>query len=138
MDASPRQIALYGHIAERLRDELAKRQWTPADLNEALGLARQAPAVYLWLRGVGGPGLGNQQRLLKLFGGPAESFARRRVSRPAADDDATADVLTFNANGNGKVRIRLDATLPADTAVSLLRLLLDAGLVFTTNAAEGA
>jgi len=57
MDASPRQIALYGHIAERLRDELAKRQWSAGDLNEALGFARQAPTAYIWLRAEGGAGI---------------------------------------------------------------------------------
>lgn len=58
-------------------------------------------------------------------GAPAAVASQRRV----------VEVLAFTANNAGEARIRLDVTLPMAAATPLLRMLLDAGLVFSPGEA---
>lgn len=46
---------------------------------------------------------------------------------------ALADVLAFNVSPDGMARLRLDVVLPIDKATPLLRLLLDANLMLTSE-----
>jgi hypothetical protein len=139
---TPDQLARYGHIAVFLREEMAKREWTAGHLTQALELSPQSTTVYTWLRGSGAPHRMMRSRLAALFAvhestfmgreiaGPVKASAPAPRKTPAPPVRATQDVLSFSVDANGQARIRLDATLPLAVAAPLLRMLLDAGIVF--------
>jgi hypothetical protein len=147
--ATPEQIAQFGHIATRLRAFMAERKWKVADLNAALGKERGDSGAHNWLNCKGAPGAVIRPKLAKLTGIPeADLVMRRRPGDGAASErlpavpisPATrvaptralgADVLGFNVGADGTARLRLDVTLPLAVATPLLRMLLDAGVVFS-------
>lgn len=144
-NVTPDQLARYGHIAAFLREEMAKREWTASHLTQALELAPTSTTVYTWLRGSGAPHPNMRARLAALFAvhestfmgleieGPVKASAPAAPAprkTPAPPVRATQDVLSFSVDANGQARIRLDATLPLAVAAPLLRMLLDAGIVF--------
>ena len=149
--ATPQQIAAYGHIAAALRDYLKRTGKDVGDLNKAIGVPRGHTSVYHWLNGKGGPGPENRVKLAKLLGCQPDDLAAKvrgkapdapvagpvgkmlqQLQRPPAPHPAPrqGDVLAFTVQQDGTARIRLDATLPVATAMPLLRMLLDAGVVF--------
>ena len=141
------EVAMYGHVAATLRKALAERGWTIADLNQALGRDRGNAAAYLWLGAHGAPGGDARVALVKLLG-VRDGDLRRRTGdevpavieapgAPAAvaSQRRVVEVLAFTANNAGEARIRLDVTLPMAAATPLLRMLLDAGLVFSPGEA---
>lgn len=144
--ATPEQIAMYGHIAARLRGFLTERGWKAADLNAALGKDRGDAAAFTWLNGKGGPGATMRPKLAKLTGIPETDLLIRRPGDGAARERLPAvvdrtprvaparplggDVLGFVVSPDGMARLRLDVTLPLAVATPLLRMLLDAGVVF--------
>lgn len=134
---TPAQVAMYGHIAARLRAFLAEKRWSPGDLNEAMGIKRSNTQVYGWINCRGTPGPVGAQRLAKAMGiRPGEL-----MEKPSGEAGALTvlpakplpprplDVLQFAVQSDGNARIRLDCVLPFDKATPLLRTLLDAGLV---------
>lgn len=141
---TPATIARYGHIVVFLREEMKKRDWGPADLTKALELGDKNTRIYPWLRGSGAPGPDLRAKLGALFQVPEETFMAREISGAVVREKPSAmiakamalpapkpqDVLTFNVTSDGQARLRLDATLPLAVAAPLLRMLLDAGLVF--------
>jgi transcriptional regulator with XRE-family HTH domain len=141
-NVTPDQLARYGHIAAFLREEMAKREWTASHLTQALELAPTSTTVYTWLRGSGAPHPNMRARLAALFAvhestfmareiaGPVKATAAPVVTAPARPVRATQDVLSFSVDANGQARLRLEATLPLAVAAPLLRMLLDAGIVF--------
>lgn len=147
--ATPEQIAMFGHITARLRGFMAERKWQVADLNQALGRDRANTGVYNYLNCKGAPAPETRVKLAKLTGIPeADLMMRPRPGDGAASErlpvveDRTpaarvaparalgGDVLGFNVAADGTARLRLDVTLPLATATPLLRMLLDAGIVF--------
>jgi transcriptional regulator with XRE-family HTH domain len=146
------QIARYGHVAALLRAEMAKRDWGPAQFNEAMKLGRSNTTIYQWLNCQGAPGPKLAPKVAKLLGVPvanlranlggtevAVSEPRRAVvlapSLPVGQ--RRAEVLSFVAMDDGNARIRLDATLPIAQAMPLLRMLLDAGMLIGETVREG-
>ena len=121
--ATPEQIARFGHIAVALRSFLDQKGWGPSNLNSAMGKARGNTGIYAILSGI-----------------PEEQFIPkemddlvpvRTAKRSYIRGDVTkTDVLSFVVSNDGNVRIQLDATLPVESAMPLLQMLLDAGLVF--------
>jgi hypothetical protein len=59
----------------------------------------------------------------------AEAVPLRIEGSPPARIASGSPVLSFTVNEDGNARIRLDASMPYDKAVPLLRLLLDAGMI---------
>ena len=152
--ATPEQVAMFGHIAARLRGFMVERKWKAADLNQAIGRDRGNAGVFQWINGKGGPGPQMRAKLSKLTGIPETDLMIRRpgeavtVERLPAVADRTprvataralgGDVLGFNVGADGTARLRLDVTLPLATATPLLRMLLDAGIVFDKGDDDGA
>jgi hypothetical protein len=151
---TPEQIAMFGHIASRLRGFMAERKWKVADLNAALGRKRGDANAFSWVNGKGAPAKEMRATLAKLTGIPEADLMIRRPGKavtverlPAVADRtprvATAralggDVLGFSVAADGTARLRLDVTLPLATATPLLRMLLDAGIVFDKGDDDGA
>lgn len=143
--ATAAQIAMYGHVAARLRAALEKSQMTPSDFNRALGLERGHASIYNWLNAKAGIGAKRRPGVAKLLGIPEQDLLPRSsiVSASSASIPVkavvgapvsptlrrSAEVLSFSISDRGEARIKLDVTLPLTSATPLLRMLLDAGLV---------
>jgi transcriptional regulator with XRE-family HTH domain len=125
--ASRQQVAMYGHIAARLRAFLKERDWMPPDLSEALGQGRGSATVYKWLAATGAPAPRLRAKLAKATGIAETDLMPRKPGVPAP---AQAVALVTSPARIGEARIKLDLTLPLATATPLLRMLLDAGIVF--------
>ena len=157
--ATPEQIARYGHIASAIRAFLKVKGWNPPDLSEALGWGRHSTATYHWLNSKGAPGPDLRPALAKLIGVPDVQVAARsgqprlaleapdKLARPSVKLEAASvkprpgEALAFTVQADGQARIRLDVTLPLALATPLLRMIMDAGVVFaapapTSEAAE--
>lgn len=130
-------LAAYGHIASLLRSELAKRKLNTAQFAKAIGAT--SSGVSYWLTARGAPNPEMRDKVVKLLGvNPGDLIKkgnavmirpepeRKQVTAPVA----TKEILTFGIADNGMARLRLDITLPFDTAKPILDTLLDAGLVF--------
>ena len=142
-NVTPDQLARFGHIAAFLREEMAKREWSSALFNEALGLSPNSTTVYTWLRGSGAPNPEMRAKLAALFAVHESTFMGREIAGPVKASAAPVvttpavqrrlgvpqDVLSFSVDANGQARLRLDSTLPLAVAAPLLRMLLDAGIV---------
>lgn len=143
--ATPLQIAVNGHIAVALRDHMARHDMKPGDLNQLLGYERGNTLVYTWLKARGAPGEKLRAKLHKVTGIPLDMLTPRDVDEPptqVAVRDPTHlvlrptnpnPVLTFTVSADGTARIKLDAAMSLATAAPLLRILLDAGLVPSTQ-----
>lgn len=140
--ATPVDIARCGHIALFLRERLEERGWGIPDLAKAVGLSRTNTTPYSWLKGTSAPQAATRDKLAALFGVAAHTFAPRGPDgEPELFDEPEeqlpvkiiqappTEVLSFAADSHGQARIRVDVTLPVDKAMSLLRLLMDAGVV---------
>jgi hypothetical protein len=151
--ATPGQIAMFGHIAARLRQVMDERDWKVRDLNVAMDRAETQSDPYVWLAAKGAPSPKMRDRLAKVLKIPVADLMPRddstvpmkaeRVPRAAPPPRAetiapphppSRDVLNFSINHEGQARIRLDVTMPALKGAGLLRILMDAGL--TLGAAE--
>lgn len=139
---NPNQVAMFGHIAIALRQFLNTKGWKPRDLNKAMGFDPGYSAGYQWINGKGAPGPQYRTKLAKLTGLPEEKFMRRNPGKalvtlatlpalPAPKIKLASEVLNFSVASDGNARIKLDVSLPMHLANPLLRMLLDAGLVFS-------
>jgi transcriptional regulator with XRE-family HTH domain len=141
---TPREIAMYGHIAAALRAAMEARGMSPADLNQAMGKERSYAGAYHWFGSKGAPGPDARAKLSKLLGIPIQQLMRRdpgglpveagpvlQIEGPRATPQkgSAPPVLQFLVDGDGMSRIKLDVSLPTAQAVPLLRLLLDAGMI---------
>jgi hypothetical protein len=147
--ASPRQIAMFGHVAISIRKALEAKDWTVGDLNQAMGRERGYAGAYHWMKGKGAPSPAARKEVSKLLGIPEEHLMAKEVkttslvalpppkvapmtfSPVAATAPKVGDVLTFSVDRNGMTRIKLDAVMPLETGAPLLRMLLDAGIVMS-------
>jgi hypothetical protein len=145
--ATLEQVARYGHVAAALRAVLKERGWGMPEFNEALGRARGDAGIFKWVLGTGAPNPNSRALISKVTGIPEAALEPRRpgesppgtalVAAPPPGGAVkllppvrTTDPLTFRVTPTGETHIRLDVTLPADKGVPLLRMLLDAGIVF--------
>lgn len=144
--ATAQEILRNGHIMVRLREELAKREWMPADLSERVSGTRDGVVVYRWLAGKGAPSPEFRFKLVKLFGGSVDDYAPRDPNAivpepphavmtingpvpPKRIHRAAAEVFAFTVNEHGMARIKLDVTLPMHKAKPLFNTLLQSGLL---------
>jgi hypothetical protein len=153
---TPEDVARNGHVVVFLRREMEARQWGVVDLVKALGLPHGSTTVYPWLKGTGTPGTKMRARLGKVFEVAPETFSARdpdehlpgpvgkmlvEIQRPLTSPNAAhavkvnppRDVLSFNVDSAGNARIRFDVSMPLVKATPLLRMLLDAGIVFSQD-----
>jgi hypothetical protein len=143
--ATRAEIAMFGHIAARLRAFLTERKMSIPEFAEALGLDRGSATPYKWLGAHGGPAPKLRAILANVTGIPEAELVPRKPGDPApAPSQALAvvtspaklapvrvgDVLSFAVAADGSARLRLDIVLPIASATPLLRMLLDAGIVF--------
>jgi hypothetical protein len=143
--ASHADIARYGHVAAALRAAMKTHKWSMGDLSQALGMGRQSTVPYPWLKGSGAPGPDNRAKLAALLSIPEVDLMPRdsavRIAKAVGDAVVPhaptkpvavrpVDALLFRVTADGEAQIKLDVTLPLATARPLLRMLLDAGVVF--------
>lgn len=156
---NPHQIAMYGHIARVLQNFMAKKDWNVGDLNHAMGFDRSYSAGYQWVNGKSGPGPKLCIKLAKVTGIPVAELTPHKLPRlkgsalvtlPVSNPSsslpgplvatrkvAASEVLSFGVASDGQATIKLNATMPMHLAVPLLRMLLDAGLVFSKGDTNG-
>jgi len=156
---SPDQIAMFGHIASALRAVMHKHQWSVRAMNEALGLELNSTTLYSYLGCRSQPKAAMRKLLYEKFGIPEHELLKRDIeSSPATRSGArhvatvaTTDhvatphnltiikpmspnpVLSFTVSADGTARIKLDAAMSLSDAAPLLRILLDAGIVPSTQ-----
>ena len=135
--ATPGEIARFGHIATFLREKMTERGCqSMGDFNESMGLKRDNSVTFKWVNSRGGPSPAYRAKLAKVFKVKADFFMPRETDGDTKSvSTGTAivlspapkvqDVLQFNVGSTGEARIRLDVTLPVAQAVPLLRVLLD-------------
>jgi hypothetical protein len=142
---SPEQIAMYGHIAAALRAVMHKHQWSVGDMNEQLGMERGNTILYGYLRCAGHPSASMRALIVKKFGIPETELMKRdlvtgqtmvtvheprqHIMKPMSP----LPVLQFTVSADGTARIKLDAAMSLAAASPLLRILLDAGIVPSTQ-----
>ena len=141
IDATPQQVAMYGHIAVALREWMNQNKVSIRELNDRIGLKETNTAIYNWLNCKAAPGHATRAFIVKATGIPeSDLLPRSMVPSPRIAIAATLapsarsktqDVLGFNVDSDGMATITLHARLPLDTATPLLRMILDAGVVFT-------
>jgi hypothetical protein len=151
--ATPAQIAMYGHIAAMLRAYLKRTDQDIAAINKAIGKERSYSGPYVWLNCKGGPGPDNRVKLAKLLDCQPDDLAAKvrgkapdkpvvpvpdrwidaGPARAAPAGPRRADALSFVVTAQGEAHIKLDVTLPLAEGSALLRMILDAGVVFSTS-----
>jgi hypothetical protein len=134
---TPEQITKFGHIAIALRKYLTKHSMKKVDLARAIDGFSSAQ-VYNVVNGKHAPGPKLREKLSKATGIPESELMANETTAVAVipkgpvgkmlDQLQRTDVLSFTVNGNGEARIKLDVTLPIETAKPLFRLLLDTGV----------
>ena len=141
--ATAEQILLRGHIAAAIRQWLAENHVSIPELNHRMGRVRSSPQIYQTLNCKNAPGPTFRAKLSAVTGIPETDLIQK--GRPMAvkanavtvyrapvakAQTAPRDVLSFVVDTESTARIKLDATLPLTVAMPLLRMLLDAGLIF--------
>src|SRR5215831_9016904 len=141
--ATPAQVAMYGHVAAKLRAFLAEKNMKVRDLNLAMSRPPSFTPTYSWVQAKGAPGKKLRPLVSRVTGIPVRDLISRRIGdapvepevlRPVPQPRATGNagpshVLAFTVDNEGAARIRVEITLTAVQGVNLLPLLLDAGLV---------
>jgi hypothetical protein len=145
--ATPLEIAKYGHIAARLRGLLDAGEWTIPMLSRAAGL-KTAYAAWPWVYARAAPNNEAAAKLAKAIGCRARDLARKEVTDLAAipaDEPGHEStpvttppepVFSFVVRSDGTVRLKLDTVLPLESAKPLLRMLFDAGDLLPGNDAS--
>jgi hypothetical protein len=134
-DATPQEIAKYGHIAARLRGLIDSGKWTYATLSRAAGLS-QHNGSWAWVNARAAPRESTARALAKAIGcdwqdlrpkklGDSEPEAPEAESTPVTT--APVPVFSFTVLSDGNARVKLDTTLPLESAKPLIRMLFDAG-----------
>jgi hypothetical protein len=160
---SPRQLERCGHIAKAINNYLEKSGIGPAEFQKQLDLPKNTTAVYAWKLAKSAPPVELRPKISKLTGIPIEQLTptwegttggaqprsgkkkqtpteviehieampepRKLIGRMSSAETP----LSFQVLSNGECRIRLDITLPVEQGAPLLRMLLDAGIVYGTK-----
>jgi transcriptional regulator with XRE-family HTH domain len=144
------RLAIYGGIAAAMREGMARKKLTPAELNEALGRDRSHAGVYHYRAGKLAPDDKSRPKLARILGVPESALRKATLEdgQQARPEPATAlarlpappagrlpDVLTFAIAPDGTARLRLDYSASAERGVALLRLLLDFGFAIAAGGA---
>jgi transcriptional regulator with XRE-family HTH domain len=136
---TPHQVMIYGHVASALRSFLDSKGWNISQLNEAMGRKGSYSVAYQWLNCKQAPGPVTAKKLSKVTGIPWEQLLKRSpgetptavvAPKVVSVQSKATEVLSFRVTNDGNARIMIDVTMPMATATPLLRMLLDAGLVF--------
>lgn len=139
--ATAKQLAMFGHIAAALREWMERENVSVKELNTRLGVNPTNTGVYNFLNAKHAPGAALRARLASVTGipessltplVPGQSATVATVKPPLVATPVKArDVLSFAVDSDGMATITLHARLPLDVATPLLRMILDAGVVFT-------
>lgn len=151
---TPLQIARNGHIAAALREFMRRNSIEKiSDLAVAVGMRRTDTKIYGYLSGKVAPGPAHAKAIHKKTGIPMADLQAREpppllesVTAPqllltgppaAARTPAAAvrvpEVMGMSMAANGETTIRLNVTLPYAKAMPFVRMLMDAGIVFSVN-----
>ena len=145
---TPDQIAMFGHIATALRAVMHKHHWSVSDMHERLGMERSSTTLYGHLSCRAAPGPELRAKMAKTFDIPETELMKRdlvtgqsvvTVSEPrhmpvhVMKPMSSLPVLSFTVSADGTARIKLDAAMSLAAASPLLRILLDAGIVPSTQ-----
>lgn len=142
---TPDQIAMFGHIATALRAVMQKHHWSVGDMHERLGMERRSTTLYGHLACRAAPGPELRDKMAKVFHIPETELMKRdlvtgqsvvTVSEPRQHimkPMSPLPVLSFTVDASGMARIKLDAAMSLAAASPLLRILLDAGIVPSTQ-----
>jgi hypothetical protein len=121
------------YSTKTLRTEMTNRGWSVGDLSEALGLPRKSTTPYGWLSGNSLPREPMRSKLIALFANGAALPTTTTDVKPKLGV-LISDVLSFVVNTNGTATIKFEAMLTVDQALSLLRTLIDAGVLMKGEA----
>lgn len=137
-EQTPEQITKLGHIVIALRKYLEEKDMNVSNFNRAMGYEAGYAPTYNVVNGKIAPGRTMRERITKVTGIPELELMPRETTAVTVipkgpvgkmlDQLQRSDVLSFTINGNGEARIKLDVTLPIESAKPLFRLLLDAGV----------
>lgn len=128
------EVQRNGAVAAVLREQMGRLGLNQPQVAEAIG--SHASSVSSWFRAKAIVPGKFRAPLAKLLGvpeaslNPADDALAATPTAPVASKRGAVDLLSFVISEPGQARLRLDATLPIDKAVPLLRMLLDAGIVF--------
>ena len=141
--ATPEQVAKFGHFAATLRKWMKDHDVSIRELNEKLGRAETNTAPYMWINAKMAPGPTLRPLLAKVTGIPGSELMPRSMApgpgkavmilprqEPTPLVPVARNVLSFIVTNDNMATIKVDATLPLETATPLLRMLLDAGVIF--------
>lgn len=129
------QVQRNGAVAAVIREAMKRKGLTQADIVRAIGVNNSTVSSWVNAKHKVLPTI--RSKLAALLEVPEASLDHRQahgdgpvVLAAAPRVKREADVLSFSISDTGEARLRFDMTLPLDKATPLLRMLLDAGLVF--------
>lgn len=158
---TPLDVARYGHVASKLREEMDKRGWKAADLNREMGHSLNNSGPYAWLKAKSAPSEAAAKKLAKIFGCSWRDLQGRKVIEGKATEmpqvparvangpgrppgvkllgapPQPGRVFNFGVDEAGQARIQLDISMPLPEALPLVQLLLERGLIRGAPAAAG-
>ena len=127
----------YPELAAALRAYIDRHKISIAELNTRIGVPKHNTNTYNWVKGTGIPRAETQHKIATLLNAdPAKLFhyaeGKSLIVMPQtqATTRPRTNVLTYVIHNDGTARIAFDLTLPHDQATPLLRMLLDASIVF--------
>ena len=131
---TPEEVIIYGEIASALREWCVANDKGAADLNKIMGKNPSYSSGYQYLNGKMAPSPYFRALLSKATGIPESKLMKRELTTEltpvkAVVSNKPADILSFTVTSNGEAKIKLDVTLPIDSAAALFRMILDAGIV---------
>lgn len=139
--ATPQQVAMYGHIATALRSYMKANNLSVRAMNVKIGVTPTNTGLYNFVNAKAAPGHATRAKIAKATGIPQADLMPRSLATGGAVATVARstmplpvkprEVLGFTVDAVGMATLTLNATLPLDAATPLLRILLDAGLVFT-------
>lgn len=129
------QVQRNGVVAAVIREAMKRKGLRQTDIVRAIGANSTMVSCWISAKNIVGPSM--RPKLAALLEVPEASLDHRQaqgagpvVLAAAPRVKREADVLSFSISDTGEARLRFDMTLPLDKAAPLLRMLLDAGLVF--------
>lgn len=134
-EATPLEIAKFGHIAARLRPLVDSGQFTIPQLSSVAGL-KSPYGAWAWVNARAAPSNEAAAKLAKLIGcrprdlrrKEAHDVASEPVSRESTPVATVAKpVFQFAVLSDGTAHVKLDTTLPLESAKPLIRMLFDTG-----------
>jgi transcriptional regulator with XRE-family HTH domain len=129
------------HFARQLIALLRERDWNQSDLSRRTGLSRDSISTYA--RGRSMPEPANLRKIAEALGVTTERFQLPVMRDPkmmaleslhsierelAGAAEASASAASIAMLPGGQARIRIDATLPLDKALLILKAAHDAGI----------